>query len=81
MLATGHSMVMACQELLNMGKPSHIHIVTLIASREGLNYLQKNLDMQNITIWTAAIDNELTAKSYIVPGLGDAGDLAFGQKE
>ncbi len=81
MLATGHSMLMACRELLNKGMPAHIHIVTLIASREGLNYLQKNLDMQNITIWTAAIDNELTAKSYIVPGLGDAGDLAYGQKE
>ena len=81
MLATGLSMTLACNELFKAGKPLHTHLVVLIASREGLSYLQKKLDMNNITIWAAAVDDELTAKSYIVPGLGDAGDLAFGTKE
>jgi uracil phosphoribosyltransferase len=47
---------------------------------EGLNYLRRNLPLNDVTIWTAAIDEELTVRSYIVPGLGDAGDLAYGQK-
>lgn len=81
MLATGLSMALTFNELLKKGKPLHTHIVALISSREGLNYLQKKLDMENITIWTASVDDELTAKSYIVPGLGDAGDLAYGEKE
>jgi uracil phosphoribosyltransferase len=80
MLATGASMVLAYKALLQRGKPKHTHIVSIIASKEGVDYLQKNLPMQNVTLWLGAIDDELTVKSYIVPGLGDAGDLAFGSK-
>lgn len=79
MLATGSSMVMVHKALLEMGKPSHNHIVTLLATKEGLNYVRKNAP-KNTTIWVGAIDDELTAQAYIVPGLGDAGDLSYGQK-
>ena len=81
MLATGASMYLAYRELLRFGKPSHAHIVSLIASREGIEYMKKKINMNNITLWVGAIDDELTVKSYIVPGLGDAGDLAYGSKE
>lgn len=81
MQASGASMVLAYQALLKKGTPAHTHIVSLISSREGLDYLQRNVADQPVTIWTAAIDEELTVKSYIVPGLGDAGDLCFGEKE
>lgn len=80
MLATGASMVLSYKALLEKGKPKHTHIVSVIASREGIDYLQKHLPSKNISIWVGAIDDELTVKSYIVPGLGDAGDLAFGEK-
>lgn len=80
MLATGSSMVLAHQALAERGKPVHTHIAALIASREGVEYLQNNLPTKNMDIWVGAIDEELTSKSYIVPGLGDAGDLAFGEK-
>lgn len=81
MLATGQSMVLTVKALLGRkGSPKHIHIVTAIASVEGLEYLKKNMP-ENVTIWLGALDDELTAQSYIVPGLGDAGDLAFGEKE
>ncbi|MBK8847162.1 MAG: uracil phosphoribosyltransferase [Bacteroidetes bacterium] len=79
MLATGQSLVLTYKALLELGIPKHTHIVTAIASKEGLAHVQANMP-ENITIWAAAIDEELTSKSYIVPGLGDAGDLAFGQK-
>jgi len=79
MLATGASIVLTYKALLLRGKPLHTHIVTLIASAEGVEYARKNLP-ENVTIWCGAVDEELTAKSYIVPGLGDAGDLAFGKK-
>ncbi len=79
MLATGSSMVLTYQALINRGVPAHTHIVSLIASSEGLEYAKKHLP-QNVTLWVGAIDEELTAQSYIVPGLGDAGDLAFGVK-
>ena len=81
MQASGASMVLAYQALLKKGTPAHTHIVSLISSREGLDYLQRNVANQPVTIWTAAIDEELTVKSYIVPGLGDAGDLCYGEKE
>ena len=81
MQASGASMVLAYQALLKKGRPAHTHIVSVISSREGLDYLQRNVANQPVTIWTAAIDEELTVKSYIVPGLGDAGDLCFGEKE
>lgn len=79
MLATGTSMVLAYKALLKRGIPKHIHIATIIASEAGISFVQENLP-DNITIWAAAIDSELTPRSYIVPGLGDAGDLAYGKK-
>lgn len=80
MLATGSSMVMTYKAMMEFGKPKHTHIISTIASQEGLNYLKKNLSMKSISVWVGAIDDELTAQSYIVPGLGDAGDLAYGTK-
>jgi uracil phosphoribosyltransferase len=81
MLATGASMVLAYKALIAKGAPKHTHIVSVIASKEGVEYIQKNLGGNKITLWVGAIDAELTVKSFIVPGLGDAGDLAFGKKE
>jgi uracil phosphoribosyltransferase len=80
MLATGSSMVLAYKALLEKGKPKHCHIVSLISSAEGMEFTKKNMPA-NCTIWLGAVDQEMTAQSYIVPGLGDAGDLAFGPKE
>jgi len=80
MLASGSSMVLAYRELIHHGKPKHTHIAAVLASIEGLNYIKKHLDQQDVTIWVGVIDEELTAQSYIVPGLGDAGDLAYGIK-
>lgn len=80
MLATGSSAVLAYKELLQMGKPKHTHIVTVLASAEGVEFIKKNLPTTKVTLWVGAIDDELTAQSYIVPGLGDAGDLAYGKK-
>jgi len=80
MLATGASMVLAYKALIAKGKPKKCHIVSLIASAEGLEYAKKHLPA-NTSIWLGALDQEMTAQSYIVPGLGDAGDLAFGEKE
>ena len=79
MLATGSSMVLAYQAIIKRGIPAHTHVVALIASSEGVEYAKKHLPA-NVTLWVGAIDEELTAQSYIVPGLGDAGDLAFGEK-
>jgi len=79
MLATGMSLVLAYKALLRKGTPSHVHIVVAIASRQGIEYLDRHLP-ENCTLWVAAVDEELTAHSYIVPGLGDAGDLAYGTK-
>ncbi|GAB1405470.1 uracil phosphoribosyltransferase [Lentimicrobium sp.] len=80
MLATGASLELSYKALLGKGKPKHTHIVTLIASTQGVDYIQRHLPMNDITLWVGAIDDELTAQAYIVPGLGDAGDLAFGSK-
>jgi len=80
MIATGQSVVMCYKNLLSHGKPSHTHIVSILASLEGLDYLKKHLPQQEVTIWVGVIDDELTAQSYVVPGLGDAGDLAYGRK-
>ncbi|CAN5524171.1 uracil phosphoribosyltransferase [soil metagenome] len=79
MLATGSSMVLAYQALLKRGTPRHTHIAAVIASSEGIEYVKRHLP-QNVTLWVGAVDEELTAQSYIVPGLGDAGDLAYGVK-
>ena len=80
MLATGSSMVLSHKALRERGEPKHTHLVSAIASREGIEYLLKHLPNDRITIWTGQVDDELTVKGYIVPGLGDAGDLAYGQK-
>lgn len=80
MLATGQSMMLAYEELLNNGNPRHTHIACIIASAQGIEYLQKSLSPRKCTIWVGAVDDELTANSFIVPGLGDAGDLAYGNK-
>ena len=81
MIASGASMIMAMEAILSKGKPKYIHIVGVIASSEGVNYVKQNIPMQNCTLWLGAEDSEMTSQSYIVPGLGDAGDLAFGEKE
>ena len=80
MIASGASMVLAMESILLKGNPKHIHVVGVIASREGLQYLRENSPVKNWTLWIGAEDAEMTSKSYIVPGLGDAGDLAFGEK-
>lgn len=80
MLATGSSMVLTYKALMAKGTPSHTHIVTAIASQAGINHLKAHMPNTNFTLWCGAIDEELTAHAYIVPGLGDAGDLAFGSK-
>ena len=80
MLATGSSMVYAYKEIMTKGKPLHTHIVSIVASTEGLDHVKRHLPQQDITYWIGVIDEELTAQSYIVPGLGDVGDLAFGKK-
>src|SRR5580704_13498465 len=78
MLATGSSLVKTIQFLREEGKPKEIHIVAVIACTVGIEYLKRS--EPQCKIWCGAIDDELTAKGYIVPGLGDAGDLAFGTK-
>ncbi|MCY7410676.1 MAG: uracil phosphoribosyltransferase [Chitinophagales bacterium] len=78
MLATGNSMVKTLQQIFNIGKPKHTHLACVIAARAGIELIAKN--MSDVTIWACAIDEELNSKSYIVPGLGDAGDLAYGTK-
>lgn len=79
MLATGQSMALTYKAILQRGRPSHTHIVAALASLQGIEYVKKHLP-QGITLWIGAVDEELTAQAYIVPGLGDAGDLAFGEK-
>ena len=79
MLATGASMVLTYKALMQRGKPRHTHVVSVIASLEGVEYAKKYLP-ENVTLWCGAVDDELTAHSYIVPGLGDAGDLSYGTK-
>jgi uracil phosphoribosyltransferase len=78
MLATGASLVKAVQYLREEGEPSSIHIVVAIACTVGLEYVRR--EIPKATIWCGDIDDELTAKGYIVPGLGDAGDLSYGFK-
>jgi uracil phosphoribosyltransferase len=80
MLATGGSMVLTYKALLAKGTPKHTHIVSAVASQQGIDHLKANMPNNNYTLWCGVVDEELTAQSYIVPGLGDAGDLAFGTK-
>ena len=79
MLATGASIVKTIQYMKNEGSPKEIHVVVAIACTVGIEFIHRECG-ENIKIWCGDIDDELTAKGYIVPGLGDAGDLAFGTK-
>ncbi len=78
MLATGQSIVLACKALMAEYKIKALHIVSVIASQEGVEHVKANLPKAHL--WLGAIDEEMTTKAYIVPGLGDAGDLAYGEK-
>lgn len=79
MLATGTSMVHVYNALVSKGKPVHTHIVSLLATKDGIEHVRMNLP-KSTTIWAGAVDDALTAQAYIVPGLGDAGDLSYGKK-
>ncbi|MDX1314660.1 MAG: uracil phosphoribosyltransferase, partial [Eudoraea sp.] len=79
MLATGKTLENVLKSLKTHGEPRSIHIISVIGSREGIDYVA-SVFPENTQLWIAAIDDELTAKGYIIPGLGDAGDLAFGVK-
>lgn len=79
MLATGRSVVSAVQTLLQYGHPRHLHIVAAIAAPEGIAYIQQHTKI-DYSLWSGALDEKLNSKYYIVPGLGDAGDLAYGPK-
>lgn len=81
MLATGASMELSYKALLTKGEPKHIHVASVIASRHAIDYIKSKFPASKTTIWVGAVDDEINAHSYIVPGLGDAGDLAYGIKE
>lgn len=80
MLATGSSMELTYQAMLTKGTPKEIHIASIIASQQAIDHITKVFPADRTTIWCAAIDPEIDHHSYIVPGLGDAGDLAYGEK-
>lgn len=81
MLATGTSLMLVYDALVRRaGEPEHTHFAAAFASEQGVEYVLKHTDPRRCTLWCAAVDEELTSKSYIVPGIGDAGDLAYGVK-
>lgn len=81
LLATGESLVKTIDGLLGDDmEPKHIHIAVAVASSDGMEHLKRKLARKPVTVWVGSIDDELTARAYVVPGLGDAGDLAFGEK-
>lgn len=80
MLATGTSLALTYEALKQYGTPKHTHIMSIIGSQAGVDYLCDSLKNEPITLWVAAVDAELNSHKYIVPGLGDAGDLCFGEK-
>ena len=81
MLATGQSLVLAYEALCQHGgTPAKLHVAAVIGSEQGVDYVMKRTNPDKCTLWCAAVDEELTSKSYIVPGIGDAGDLAYGVK-
>lgn len=81
MLATGQSLRMTYETLVaHGGEPLHTHIASVIASEQGVEYAQQHLPAGKTTLWLGAVDAELTSKAYIVPGIGDAGDLCYGKK-
>lgn len=80
MLATGSSLEVSYHALHRKGRPKHVHLLAIIASQEGVDYVREKLPSDHCTLWVGGIDPELDEKKYIVPGLGDAGDLAYGNK-
>ena len=81
MLATGSSLVLTYNALCERGgTPAYTHVAAVVASEQGIDYAMKNMPRKTTTIWTAVVDEELTSRAYIVPGIGDAGDLAYGEK-
>ena len=81
MLATGSSLMLVYDALVRRaGEPEHTHFAAVFASEEGVDYVKRHINPTKYTLWCAAVDEELTSKSYIVPGIGDAGDLAYGEK-
>ncbi len=81
MLATGASMELSYRALLTKGTPAEIHVASVIASQKAVDYIAEHFPAEKTTLWVGAIDPEINAHSYIVPGLGDAGDLAYGTKD
>ncbi|MDE6438536.1 MAG: uracil phosphoribosyltransferase [Muribaculaceae bacterium] len=81
MLATGASMELSYRALLTKGEPEHIHVASVIASQQAVDYIKAHFPEDRTTVWIGAVDAEINSHSYIVPGLGDAGDLAYGTKE
>ncbi len=81
MLATGASMELSYRALLTKGVPREIHVASVIASKKAIDYIKSTFPDDKTTVWVGAIDDQINAHSYIVPGLGDAGDLAYGTKE
>lgn len=81
MLATGASMELSFRALLTKGEPATVHVASVIASRAAIEYIERTFPADKTTVWVGAIDEEINSHSYIVPGLGDAGDLAYGTKE
>ncbi len=81
MLATGTSLMLVYDALIRRaGEPDHTHFAAVFASEQGVDYVKRHCNTKKCTLWCAAVDQELTSKSYIVPGIGDAGDLAYGIK-
>lgn len=81
MLATGASMELSYRALTARGVPARVHVASVIASQQAVDYIRRALPADRTTLWVGAIDPEINAHSYIVPGLGDAGDLAYGTKD
>lgn len=81
MLATGASMELSYKALLTKGNPARIHVASVIASQAAIDYVRRTFPADKTTVWVGAVDDKINAHSYIVPGLGDAGDLAYGVKE
>lgn len=81
MLATGSSMELAYRALLTKGEPAHVHVASVVATPKAIEVIRQHLPEDRTTLWTCDIDDELNEHSYIVPGLGDCGDLLYGEKE
>jgi len=79
-LATGESIVKTLQGLMEEEEPKQIHIAVAVASQDGLDYVKRVMARKPVTIWVGSVDEELTARAYVVPGMGDVGDLAYGEK-